>query len=125
MPDQTERVIAGVALVIGVMYVAVARGAVARRDERLVGITRARITRLDRVYVPDWQARHPDACPRDVAEVAGEIIRDSYGTVLHLTCVPTIASWTTPTVVVISAGEDGVFNTADDLRSDRHEDLSY
>lgn len=125
MPGQTERVIAAVALVIGVMYVAIARVAVDRRDERLIGITRARITRLDRVYVPDWQAHHPDTCPHDVADLAGEVIRDSYGAELRLTCVPTIASWTAPTIVVISAGEDGLFNTADDLRSDRHEDFSY
>lgn len=73
---------------------------------------------------PEWVADHPDrSCPRSLAELAPYMGQDHevdpWGQRYHVACGPHAMPRTARGIWVISAGEDGVFGTDDDARSDR------
>ncbi|MGE5182875.1 MAG: hypothetical protein ACM31C_12460, partial [Acidobacteriota bacterium] len=65
---------------------------------------------------PRWATRHPGECPASVTDLVpwmdhqGD--QDPWGGTYRLLCASPVA------ILVVSAGEDGVFGTADDVRSD-------
>ncbi len=79
----------------------------------------AKMTVRDYAYkaYPEWAAEHPGECPRTVADLAPWLDkhddRDPWGNRYLAVCAPRGLR------VVISAGMDGTFGTADDIRSDQ------
>jgi len=75
------------------------------------------VFKLDREAFPQWRAGHRALCPPSIASLIPYMdrfdLRDPYGEPYVLLCDPESG-----THVVLSAGEDGRFNTTDDLRSD-------
>jgi hypothetical protein len=73
---------------------------------------------------PSWAAAHPDrSCPISLEELGeymdhGEL-RDAWGRNYYFACGPLMLPRTAVGIWVLSAGEDGQFGTADDVRSDR------
>jgi hypothetical protein len=67
-----------------------------------------------------WATAHPNKrCPdsvRDLAEYTSEKLTDPWGNQFRLLCGKTLPKGGRD-VVVVSAGEDGKFDTADDIRS--------
>jgi hypothetical protein len=65
-----------------------------------------------------WRAAHPDrACPDRLADLDVNVL-DPWGRALHYTCDPRLLRAASPGIAITSAGEDGLFGTADDIGSD-------
>ncbi|MFT3699876.1 MAG: hypothetical protein QM831_42425 [Kofleriaceae bacterium] len=124
MPVQRDLVIAAAALAIAAAYTVCAVDyREAQRYVGLIGVTKKLVDQIAFVDIPAWQVRHPDTCPATASDVTTEL-RDGYGELVQIQCTnPILIPWQTPSFVVISAGEDGRFNTADDIRSDRHDEV--
>jgi hypothetical protein len=66
----------------------------------------------------EWHAEFPTLrCPPRLGELGGAVL-DPWGHAMHYTCDHRLMHERAD-IVVMSAGEDGVFGTADDLRSTR------
>jgi hypothetical protein len=64
----------------------------------------------------EWHAEFPrQRCPHRLGELGGAVL-DPWGHAMHYTCDRRLMRRPAG-IVVMSAGEDGVFGTADDLRS--------
>ncbi len=72
---------------------------------------------------PAWEAAHPDrACPRSLAELVPYMSQrdgiDAWGTPYYFACGAHAIPRAARGIWVVSAGEDRMFGTDDDLRSD-------
>ncbi|HEY6036693.1 MAG TPA: type II secretion system protein GspG, partial [Kofleriaceae bacterium] len=74
------------------------------------------VTKLVEEGFPAWRAHHA-GCPRRLSQLLPGAHLDPWGHALHYTCDPRLASG--GTFAVFSAGEDGVFGTADDIEAHR------
>ncbi len=85
--------------------------------ESLVDIARFTAHAYAYEAYPAWSARHPGECPTSVQELSPWLHRsddrDVWGGRYRLLCASPNG------ILVVSAGEDGVFGTADDVRSDQ------
>jgi hypothetical protein len=73
---------------------------------------------------PSWVAMNPDrACPRSLRELDPYMghheAKDPFGNAYYFACGEHALPKGVRGMWVVSAGEDGVFGTADDARSDR------
>lgn len=74
------------------------------------------VTKLVDEGFPAWREHHA-GCPRRSSQLLRTAHLDPWGHALHYTCDPRLASG--GTFAVFSAGEDGVFGTADDIEAHR------
>jgi hypothetical protein len=63
---------------------------------------------------PEWRAHHA-GCPHRLADLLANARLDPWGHAMHYTCDPRLGLGAR--FAVISAGEDGVFGTADDIEA--------
>lgn len=63
---------------------------------------------------PDWRAHHA-GCPHQLADLLPNARVDPWGHAMHYSCDPRLRLGAH--FAVISAGEDGVFGTADDIEA--------
>jgi hypothetical protein len=112
-------VLAGASLVVLATISALPHG----RGESLVQIARDTVMKYALEAYPAWVATHHAMCPSSLRELDAYMdnkdIQDPYGTTYFFACGPLLVPNATSGIIVISAGEDGRFGTADDIRSDR------
>ena len=72
------------------------------------------VAKLAHDRFPEWH-RHHAGCPHRLAELSVRDRLDPWGHALHYTCDPRLGRGAR--FAVISAGEDGVFGTADDIEA--------
>jgi len=70
------------------------------------------VTKLAAESFPAWREHHA-GCPHRLSELLSGAHLDPWGHALHYTCDPRLARG--GSFGVFSAGEDGVFGTADDI----------
>ena len=70
------------------------------------------VTRLAVEDLPAWREHHP-GCPRRLSQLLTNAGLDPWGHALHYSCDPRLVPG--HHFAVVSAGEDGVFGTADDI----------
>jgi hypothetical protein len=72
---------------------------------------------------PQWRSTHHALCPQSLDELNefmnNKDIKDPWGTPYYFACGPLAVPHNATGIWVMSAGEDGRFGTADDVRSDR------
>ncbi len=72
---------------------------------------------------PRWRVQHPAAhCPARLADMADRADHsgpfDPWGRAYQYSCDPQLRRTHAPGIEITSAGEDGVFETSDDIRSE-------
>jgi hypothetical protein len=72
------------------------------------------VARLVYERFPDWRAHHA-GCPHRLADLSPNARVDPWGHAMHYTCDPRLRPGAH--FAVVSAGEDGVFGTADDIEA--------
>lgn len=72
------------------------------------------VAKLVHERFPEWRADHA-GCPHRLSELLASARVDPWGHAMHYTCDPRLGLGAR--FAVISAGEDGVFGTADDIEA--------
>jgi hypothetical protein len=72
------------------------------------------IAKLVHERFPEWRAHHA-GCPHRLSELLPSARVDPWGHAMHYTCDPRVGLGAH--FAVISAGEDGVFGTTDDIEA--------
>ena len=91
--------------------------------ESKVDIARLTVKKYALEAYPSWATAHPRrACPRSILELDEYMSKDGamdpWNNPYYFACGPRAIPKRARGVWVLSAGEDGVFGTADDIRSD-------
>ncbi len=88
-----------------------------------VEVAKERVMRLAFERYPQWRVDHPGGhlgtwCPERLDQIADHEVLDPWGRALQYSCDPRLLRTRSPGIEITSAGEDGVFGTSDDIRSD-------
>jgi hypothetical protein len=119
-----KRLVLGGGIALGVASVAIRPRTMCHFPESKADIATATVKKYALEAYPSWSLAHPDrACPRSLLEL-GEYMSnhdtfDPWGRPYYFACGARAIPRSADDVWVLSAGEDGVFGTADDIRSDR------